>query len=93
VWKGGTNREEEHLESAVRSALDVAAKLQLESIALPAISSGIFGFPKSRCVEIIVDTIRSFAEHQQTSLRLVRCTNIDDETVKEFQTILETFSY
>ena len=41
-------KDEEHLRTAVWNALQLASKRKLKSIALPAISSGIFGFPKVR---------------------------------------------
>ncbi|MAT38995.1 MAG: macrodomain protein [Ectothiorhodospiraceae bacterium] len=85
VWKDGSENEDALLEGAVRSALNLAAKMQLESIALPAISSGIFGFPKDRCAGIILRTIAAFAAAGESSLRLVRCTNIDEETVSAFK--------
>lgn len=48
TWRGGTQGEELLLQLAVRNCLSKAAELGYKSIALPAISSGIFGFPKVR---------------------------------------------
>jgi O-acetyl-ADP-ribose deacetylase (regulator of RNase III) len=93
VWQGGTENEEELLGSAVRASLEAAAGLQLESISMPALSSGIFGFPKTRCAEIIVHEIQQFAVKGPTTIRTVRCTNIDIETVREFQDIVNTLTF
>jgi putative ATPase len=80
IWHGGDRGEDTLLASAVESALQVACGLRLRSIAVPAISSGIFGFPKRRAVEILIGTIRTFIIRESCTLQLVRCTNIDEET-------------
>ncbi len=85
VWRGGEHDEEALLESAVRSALEKAAEMGITGVALPAVSSGIFGFPKPRCAEIILRTVHAFLTGRQSSLRIVRCTNIDEETAGIFR--------
>ncbi len=92
VWQGGDAQEEELLAAAVGNSLRKAEELKLESIALPAISSGIFGFPKERCAEIMIATARDFCQsHPQSSLRRICFTNIDEPTVAIFETkIIET---
>ena len=84
VWQGGNQQEDDLLASAIRSALQIANELHLESISFPAISSGIFGFPKSRCVEIMLSAIDKFLVNENTSLTEVRCTNIDSATANIF---------
>lgn len=69
----GEGEEDEKLRSAVDSSLALAHQHGLRSVALPAISSGIFGFPKERCAEILIRTAREFvARHPETSLREIR---------------------
>ena len=53
----GEGDEEGKLRSAVRSALRLAAERGFTSIAMPAISGGIFGYPKDRCAHVIIDEI------------------------------------
>jgi O-acetyl-ADP-ribose deacetylase (regulator of RNase III) len=85
VWQGGQNDEEVLLASAVRSALIMAAEYRLASVSIPAISSGIFGFPKDRCAEIMLRTVRDYlAAHLDGSLREVNLCNIDDKTCRIF---------
>ncbi len=86
VWRGGGHNEEALLRDAVWNSLAKADELGASSVALPAISSGIFGFPKPRCAEILVQTALDFCtEHPDTSLREIRFTNIDALTVTLFQ--------
>lgn len=84
IWVDGESGEPELLASAVRSSLDLAQRLGCRSIAIPAISSGIFGVPKETAAEIIIRTIRIFIDTSSGTLRRIRCTNIDEETVAHF---------
>jgi len=89
VWKGGKEHEDELLGGAVQNSLLKAEELKLSSIALPAISSGIFGFPKERCARIMVETALDFFRYNpKSSLRLVRMTNIDLLTATIFEVAL-----
>ncbi len=86
VWQGGGAHEEELLEAAVRNSLLKAEELNLQSIALPAISSGIFGFPKERCAEIMIATaIDFFSQQPHCKLSRICFTNIDEATVAIFE--------
>jgi O-acetyl-ADP-ribose deacetylase (regulator of RNase III) len=57
IWRGGGHGEEAALESCYRRALAVAGEAGARSIAFPAISTGIFGFPADRAAEIAVSTV------------------------------------
>jgi len=81
VWHGGGHGEDGLLASAVRSALEMADRRSLASISLPAISAGIFGFPRDRCARIILQMVRDYlAAHPGGSLREVNLCIIDRET-------------
>lgn len=83
VW--GEGDEDDKLAAAVRGSLQLADQLELESIAFPAISTGIFGFPKGRAAQIIIDNIRMYFESQPKSgLRQVRLTLYDQPTIDAF---------
>jgi len=60
VWQGGADGEPALLASAYRAALTLAAKHRLRSIAFPAISTGIFGYPLQQATDIAVATVRSY---------------------------------
>jgi putative ATPase len=83
VW--GSGDEDRKLAEAVRGALNLAETLSLESIALPAISTGIFGFPKDRAASIFYQTIADYFEkNQQSAIHLVRITLFDTATQDAF---------
>ena len=82
VW--GSGNEEKLLRSAVRSALVVAEKLNLKSISMPAISSGIFGYPKKEACRVIFSEVKNFLEKDAHSVDTVRLCAIDNPTVQAF---------
>src|ERR1700722_6933197 len=57
VWHGGTRNEPELLASCYRSCLKIAVEYQLRSLAFPAISCGVYGYPIDQAVEIAVREI------------------------------------
>jgi O-acetyl-ADP-ribose deacetylase (regulator of RNase III) len=57
VWRGGDAGEEDALSSCYRRALELAAAHRLASIAFPAISTGVYGFPADRAARIAVSTV------------------------------------
>lgn len=83
VW--GSGDENQKLSDAVFGSLLKAHELHLVSVAIPPISTGIFGFPSSRAAEVIFKTIASFfITYPNSSLRLVRLTIIDLPTLDAF---------
>jgi len=83
VW--GDGDEDNKLESAVRGSLRVADELKCSSIAMPAISTGIFGFPKDRAAGIIFSAIEKyFAENSSSGLKTVKLVLYDQPTVSVF---------
>lgn len=85
VWNDGDPQKCcDLLRSAVRSALSVASHHGAESVAIPAISSGIYGFPKDLCAKIMISEVTSFLS-STSKLRQVVLTNIDDKTSQVFK--------
>ena len=83
VW--GEGDEEPKLAGAVRGSLMLAEQLQLSSLAFPAISTGIFGFPKPRAAEIILSTLQqAFAAQVAPNLKQVRLVLYDQPTLDAF---------
>ena len=71
VWSGGKKREDELLASCYRTALDLAAKHRLSSIAFPAISTGVYAFPADRAARIAVGTVVAEIEKAPRELKQV----------------------
>jgi putative ATPase len=76
----GEGREDEKLSSAVIGSLRTADQLKLNSLAMPAISTGIFGFPLQRAAEIILNSIESYFSKQSG----VRQAGLFDESAEVF---------
>src|SRR3954462_1783713 len=57
VWRGGGHNEEQLLASCYSTALSLATEHKLRSLAIPAISTGVYGFPANRAARIAVGTV------------------------------------
>jgi O-acetyl-ADP-ribose deacetylase len=66
VWRGGDSNEDELLASCYHTCLEVATQLEVRSIAFPAISTGIYGFPKQRAATIAVNQARAYTGDIET---------------------------
>ncbi len=82
VW--GEGDEENKLSLAVAGSLRAAQARGLESIALPAISTGIFGFPRHLAAQIILTSIRDYLKRTPGSLKVVRVVINDEGMSKTF---------
>jgi len=70
VWHGGTHNEATLLESCYRNAFRLALQHTIESIALPAISTGIYGYPKQQAVRI---AMRVMKENEAAFRQIIAC--------------------
>lgn len=82
IW--GDGDEDKKLADAVTGSLRVADELKCSSIAMPAISTGIFGFPKDRAAGIIFSTIENFFKSNSSTLKIVKLVLFDKSTVDAF---------
>lgn len=82
MW--GEGDEEAKLKKAIVSVLSLASDSGLHSIALPAISAGIFGFPKDRCARIIVEEITKYLSGNRSSLRRIDIILMDQGIIQFF---------
>jgi len=80
VWNGGQKGEAELLASCYRRSLDIAVENKLESIAFPAISCGVYGYPISQACEIAMREVKKFlAEPNHNSKVIFACFGKDIE--------------
>lgn len=60
IWRGGDRNEDELLASAYRNSLRVAEELGLNTVAFPAISTGVYGFPSERAAKIVSRVLKEY---------------------------------
>ncbi|HUU03700.1 MAG TPA: O-acetyl-ADP-ribose deacetylase [Myxococcota bacterium] len=73
VWHGGNAGESAQLASCYRRCLEVAQENGVTSIAFPAISTGVYGYPIEEATEIAVSTVRDFLKGSECSLDVIFC--------------------
>jgi O-acetyl-ADP-ribose deacetylase len=81
VWNGGTQDEPELLASCYRKSLELAAERGAKTIAFPAISTGIYGYPLREACEIAVNTISAHAATLPELVTLCMFSKKDYETM------------
>jgi O-acetyl-ADP-ribose deacetylase (regulator of RNase III) len=87
VWRGGDAGEPGLLASAHRRSLEVAEQLGARSVAFPAISTGVYGYPVDQAAAIAVATVRAM-EPELRSVELVRFVLFSDAALDAFQRAL-----
>jgi len=73
VWNGGGKGERDLLASCYRGSLEIAAQHKLETIAFPAISTGIYRFPAEEAAAIAVRTVADFLAHSSLPKGVIFC--------------------
>lgn len=73
IWQGGTHSEPELLASAYRSALAAAAEADANSIAFPAISTGIYGYPRDAAAQVAVRAVREWQASSARPIDVIFC--------------------
>ena len=85
VWRGGDRDEPDLLAAAYVSTLDEAARVGARSIAFPAISTGIYGYPLEAATAVAVDAVRNW---KGTGVDLVRFVCFDRRTFDAYRAAL-----
>jgi O-acetyl-ADP-ribose deacetylase (regulator of RNase III) len=85
----GEGDEDAKLRSAIRASLMIASEKKFRDIAIPAVSSGIFGFPKDKCAAILTSESLNFLlnrgeDKEGSVLEIVEFCIIDSDTLNEF---------
>jgi O-acetyl-ADP-ribose deacetylase (regulator of RNase III) len=84
VWRGGDAGEQDLLASCYRRSLEEADRVGARSIAFPAISTGVYGYPVEPAATIAVNTVRS----TPTSVEFVRFVCFDAQTTSLYRDLL-----
>jgi O-acetyl-ADP-ribose deacetylase len=80
IWRGGTHGEPELLAGAYRSCLALADELGARSVAFPAISMGIYGYPPPDGARVAVSTVATHLRLDATAIEVVRFVLFSEET-------------
>lgn len=86
VWKGGNYNEDKLLANCYRNSLKLAVDNKIKTIAFPAISTGIYGFPLERATKIALMEVKNFLEKNQ-SIEKVIFVCFDEKAAKIYQNI------
>lgn len=90
VWRGGNNNEENLLRSCYRKSFELAVQHDILTIAFPAISTGVYGYPLKPATEIAVSETVNFLKDNESFKKVIfvcfdmNAYNIYQETVREF---------
>ena len=85
IWKGGNSSEENSLYETVFESMLAAEQAQMSSIAIPAVSSGIFGFPIDKCTLTIISAVKDFLEaNPDSSVKKVSLVDPKDDVLRVF---------
>ncbi len=87
--RNGEAKENEKLSLAINNALILAKQNGFKSISIPAISTGIFGFPKDKCAKILVEESIKFVKDNKSvsgsALEIIEFCIYDEETLEQFK--------
>ena len=87
VWNGGKNNEDKLLANCYKNSLKLAVENGIKTIAFPAISTGVYGFPLERATKIAVTEIKKFIEKNE-SIEKVIFVCFDEETYSVYQKLI-----
>ncbi|MDO4581082.1 MAG: O-acetyl-ADP-ribose deacetylase [Bacillota bacterium] len=88
IWRGGQHDEAAKLAACYTNSLLLAEQFKLRSVAFPAISTGVYGYPRPQAARIAVDTVLAFlAAHP--SVNKVYFVAFDAETARLYRQLLE----
>ena len=71
VWRGGRNNEAEQLTNCYKNSLDLCLDNDIKSIAFPAISTGVYGYPKKAAVAIVLPTVTKWLANHGDELTVI----------------------
>jgi len=93
VWHGGIQNEEELLKFCYRNSLQLALEHQINSIAFPNISTGVYRFPKEQAAQIAINSVKDFLlADQSRSINTVYFVCFDDDNYRYYTKFLEDIS-
>jgi len=85
VWHGGNSKEPGILASCYVESLKLATAMGLKSIAFPAVSTGIYGYPPEGAASVAIKTVVNFLDSSATSIKMVKFVLYDENALKIYE--------
>ncbi|MAO04376.1 MAG: O-acetyl-ADP-ribose deacetylase [Citromicrobium sp.] len=89
VWRGGDHGEPEQLASCYRESLARAVEIGARSVGIPAISTGIYGYPLDRAAQVAARTVADVVAENPDAFDRIALVCFDDEALAAFEAALE----
>ncbi|MFD3001799.1 O-acetyl-ADP-ribose deacetylase [Pontibacter toksunensis] len=89
IWHGGSKDEPALLANCYKNSLRLATEKQLQSIAFPNISTGVYGYPKDKAAQVAVQTVKDYLQQHDTSLQRVVFVCFDSENKRLYEEMLK----
>ncbi len=87
VYNGGKYNEAEKLASCYQRSLEIAVDNNIESVAFPNISTGVYGYPKAEAAKIAIQTVKAFLETHSQLQEVIFCV-FDDENYRLYDGLI-----
>ena len=87
VYNGGKYNEAEELASCYQRSLEIAVDNNIESVAFPNISTGVYGYPKAEAAQIAIQTVKAFLETHSHLQEVIFCV-FDDENYRLYDGLI-----
>ena len=84
IWNGGNYNEDELLTNCYLNSLKLAVENKIKTIAFPAISTGVYGFPLERAAQIAIKTVKKFIQSDK-SIQKIIFVCFDDRTYQTYK--------
>jgi O-acetyl-ADP-ribose deacetylase (regulator of RNase III) len=88
IWHGGDQQEPVLLASCYQRSLEIAASIPVKSIAFPAISTGVYGYPLREAAEIAIRTVKVFLQNPTSIEKVIFCC-FSEEDLKVYEDLLQ----
>ena len=87
IWEGGMSGEPELLASCYRQSLQLAVENELQTIAFPSISTGVYGYPMEKAAIVAIETVTLFLEENE-EFKEVRFVLFSVDDLKQYQRLI-----
>ena len=90
IWRGGDQHEAKTLSNCYRNSLALAVRNNLNTVAFPSISTGVYGYPVSQAADVAIRTAKAFLTEHPAKLDLITWVLFDPQTYSAYKEALNT---